>query len=308
MFEQLRQRLSGEPNKASRKEPFILDLLRPEDASELNLSWNSHFNTPALRQHIKDFPGLSLRVRGQTDYIIGDQWRRRSDVGQLTETRTRHYRAELVEALLEQYRNQGYRAIVLGNDEQSSHEKFYLDLGFSELERIVYYEKPDVLVAPLPEPGQVQVVPYHHSEETLTELLEVDHAAFPWLWWNSRAELEYYRVQEGVNIYLGYQVGLNPAGEASRRAVGYFGFTLYERWAHLDRLAVIPELQGQKVGAYLLGYAIRQMGQQGARRVTLSTQLNNSQSQRLYEGFGFQRVKSLEYSLIGKWLKEPERA
>jgi ribosomal protein S18 acetylase RimI-like enzyme len=297
MFEQLRHRLAGEANKG-KKESLIIEKIRPEEVTELNLNWNSHFNTPSLRQHLIDFPGISWRVRGHTDYIIGDLWRRRADIGQVTETRTRHYRAELVDSLLAEFIRRGCGAVVIGNDEQSDNSKFYQDAGFIELERIVYYEKPDMRQDYVHTGPPITMMPYQPSPQTLADLLEVDHAAFPWLWWNSQSELEYYFLQEGVVIYLAYSQ--NEAGIL--RPVGYFGYTLYQRWAHLDRLAVVPDVQGLRVGAYQLAYALDLMARNGARRVTLSTQLNNTQSQRLYEGFGFQRVKSLEYSLIGKWL------
>ncbi len=297
MFEQLRQRLAGDTAKV-KKESVAVERLRPEDVGQLNLNWNSHFNTPTLRQHVLDYPGLTLRLRDQADYVIGDYWRRRDEIGQLTETRSRHYRAELVECLLEEYTRRGCGAVVIGNDEHSDNAKFYQEAGFIELERIVYYEKPDMkLEFPL-ENSQLVLQPYPNTVPALTDLLQVDHASFPWLWWNSQHELEHYAAQEGVFIYLAYL----PSRAGTPQPVGYFGFTLYQRWAHLDRLATIPQLQGRRVGATQLAYAIDLMAQHGARRITLSTQLNNTQSQRLYEGFGFQRVKSLEYSLVGKWL------
>lgn len=299
MFEQWRQRLAGEVGK-TRKEPVLVEPLQPDEVATLNVGWNSHFNTPNLRQYVQQFPGLAWRVAGTTDYIVGDQWRRREDIGQITEARSRSHRAELVETLLAQYTRVGCRAVVVGSDEQNDNSKFYLEAGFEELECIVYYEKPDMHLN-YQHPGPLPLLrPLQPTQANMAELLEVDHASFTWLWWNSRAELDFYRQQEGVTIYLAYL----PEADGSPRPVGYFGFTLYERWAHLDRLAVVPGLQGRGVGAFQLAEAIKMMSARGTRRVTLSTQENNLKSQRLYEGFGFQRVKSLEYSLIGKWLGE----
>ena len=294
MFEQLRNRLA-EASKL-KKEGLAIEPLRPEEIGQINLNWNSHFNTPTLRQHLQEFPGLTLRVRGHADYIVGDNWRRRTDVGQLIETSTRHYRADLVNGLLAEYSRRGYQAVILGSDEQSDNVKFYYEAGFGELERIVYYEKPDMSLSYRHSGPPLLVQPYVHSEERMADLIRVDNASFPWLWWNNRLELDYYRQQEGVTLYMAYLDGPQP------RPVGYFGFTLYDRWAHLDRLAVVPEVQGKRVGAYQLSYAISLMAQRGAKRITLSTQLDNYKSQRLYEGFGFHRVKSLEYGLVGKWL------
>jgi ribosomal protein S18 acetylase RimI-like enzyme len=235
------------------------------------------------------------------EYVVGDNWRHREDVGQIIETKARSYRAELVQELLKVYIQRGYGAVIIGSDEQNDNARFYLEAGFYEIERIVYYEKPDVLFAYnyRQHAQNLLVIPFQAN--LLEDLLKVDHASFPWLWWNGQAELEYYLKQEGVTVYLAYLE--QPSGPP--RPIGYFGFTLYERWAHLDRLAVVPASQGQKLGAYQLAYAIELMAHRGAKRVTLSTQETNHQSQRLYEGFGFRRVRSLEYSLVGKWLKRP---
>ncbi len=301
MFDQLRQRLKEEVK--IKKEPVVLEPLRPEDISGLHLSWNSHFNSASLKEHLREFPGLSLRVRNSNDFIIGDHWRRRPEVGQIIETRSRLYRTELVNGLVNAYKKLGYGAVVIGVDEENDNSRFYFSEGFTELEQIVYYEKPNMLLRfdKTSQPDPPNLMPYQPA--FLEKLLEVDHQAFPWLWWNSQAEFDYYTRQEGVVIYLAFQNGEN----GSLRPCGYFGFTLYDRWAHLDRLAVLPVFQNQKLGAYLLAYAIEMMAQRGARRVTLSTQETNKQSQRLYEGFSFQKVRSLEYKLVGKWLDLPPR-
>ncbi|MDB5079475.1 MAG: hypothetical protein JWP00_1399 [Chloroflexi bacterium] len=298
MFDQLRQRFFTE---AGRNKPARVEPLLPSQVGELNLNWTSHFNTPALREHIEEFSGLSLRVSGHSDYIIGDNWRRRREIGQITETRTRYQRLLLVDQLVAEFARRNYKLVILGHDEQNDHQEFYTDAGFEQLERIVYYEKSDMRILPLAEFPPVSMETYRHTPAQVNDLLAVDNAAFPWLWWNSQAELNFYQAQEGVTIYLAYR----KMPDGTRQPVGYFGFTLYDRWAHLDRLAVVPGLQGQRVGAYQLGYAIGLMERRGAQRVTLSTQLNNTRSQALYEGFGFHRVKSLEYSLVGKWLHSP---
>lgn len=291
MFDHFRQRFGNE-QKPKRETPELVEL-RPEDVTSLNLGWSSHFNTASLRQHLFDYPGLSLRVRGQEEYVVGDRWRRHDGVGQILESKGRLYRPELVDGLVAEFERRGFGAIVISHDEHSDNFRLYAEAGFEEIERIVYYEKPDVQLNFAYEGTPLQFTPYNPG--LLDDLLTVDHASFPWLWWNSRREVEYYSSQDDVSIFIAY-------AENGTRPVGYFSFTLYERWAHLDRLAVIPEMQGQKVGAYQLGVGINIMAERGARRVTLSTQLNNKQSQRLYEGFGFQRVRSLEYSLIGRWL------
>ena len=60
--------------------------------------------------------------------------------------------------------------------------------------------------------------------------------------------------------------------------------------AHLDRIAVIADKQGQGLGAAQLAYVLRLMAGMGAAHVALSTQLSNAQSHKLYERFGFTRT------------------
>jgi ribosomal protein S18 acetylase RimI-like enzyme len=62
-------------------------------------------------------------------------------------------------------------------------------------------------------------------------------------------------------------------------------------YAHLARLAVLPELQGQKLGfalvQNLLDYYINQLNLWG---VTLNTQSDNASSMALYHRIGFQET------------------
>jgi ribosomal protein S18 acetylase RimI-like enzyme len=291
MFEQLRQRISG--NNQLKREPPVIVPLTPEQVHELHFGWNSHFSAETLRAHLKQFPRFAWRVMNANEYIIGDTWRKREDVGQILETRANYNRAFLVEALAQEYRKLDFGAVVLGSDEQSNYLRFYKENGFVELERIVYYEKPNVQVNFDYSSEEVSLVPFTAS--LMPALLKVDHASFPWLWWNDLPELSFYTAQNDVTLYLAYLHG---------EPVGYFGCTLYDEWGHLDRLAVVPGMQGKHIGTFLLAFCIQELAKQGAKRVTLSTQDNNIQSQRLYEGFDFQRVRNLEYSLIGKMLGE----
>jgi ribosomal protein S18 acetylase RimI-like enzyme len=119
------------------------------------------------------------------------------------------------------------------------------------------------------------------EQASLDTLLSVDHRSFPWLWWNSRAEMEGYLRIPGVYAYLAYKDGA---------PVGYASFTIYRGWAHLDRLAVVTDQQGRKYGAAQLVHALRHMVSHDVTSVALSTQVTNVQSHRLYTGFGFRQT------------------
>jgi ribosomal protein S18 acetylase RimI-like enzyme len=126
--------------------------------------------------------------------------------------------------------------------------------------------------------------------------MELDHASFPWLWWNSREEMEGYMQLPQVYVYAGWHDG---------QPVGYASFTMYERWAHLDRLVVAEQWQGRRFGAAQLHHTLLAMAAQGAAHVSLSTQEHNTQSHRLYKGFGFRQMPDM-MNLYGLWLKRDE--
>ena len=175
----------------------------------------------------------------------------------------------------------GVRMLLLPEGDWATHARVYTEQGFTRLERVIYYqllglEGGPVVTRPLP-PLEFAPLTAPH----LDAILAVDHAAFPWLWWNAEAEFRVYHAQAGVQVWLGAADGV---------PVAYAGFTMLERWAHLDRLAVDPAWHGHGYGAAMLSFALRRMAAAGANRVTLSTQETNTQSQRLYRGFGFRQT------------------
>jgi ribosomal protein S18 acetylase RimI-like enzyme len=96
-----------------------------------------------------------------------------------------------------------------------------------------------------------------------------------------------YLLAGGVSVYIA-RVGTDVGdGEP----VGYASFTMYNGWAHLDRLAVIESQQGRRYGAAQLSHAMQAMVALGATQVGLSTQEHNIQSHHLYKGFGFHQTR-----------------
>jgi ribosomal-protein-alanine N-acetyltransferase len=85
------------------------------------------------------------------------------------------------------------------------------------------------------------------------------------------------------------------------KIVAYQWSELYEKRAHLTRLAVHPDYQGQGIGRQLLYQTLADLLSTGATRITLNTQENNQRSRALYEQFGFVctplRMPILWYSL-----------
>jgi ribosomal-protein-alanine N-acetyltransferase len=71
--------------------------------------------------------------------------------------------------------------------------------------------------------------------------------------------------------------------------VGYQISTQYRDGAHLARLGVDPEWQGQGIGTLLLQNLLSRFYQRQITTVTVNTQASNIRSQRLYRDFGFYR-------------------
>jgi ribosomal protein S18 acetylase RimI-like enzyme len=75
--------------------------------------------------------------------------------------------------------------------------------------------------------------------------------------------------------------------EQDGQAIGYQISSGHWSTAHLARLAVLPELQGQGIGAMLLDELIADFARRGITIITVNTQESNIRSQALYQRFGF---------------------
>jgi ribosomal protein S18 acetylase RimI-like enzyme len=265
--------------------------LEPRDVGRLSLSWTSSYTPRELEQHLLAHPGLSWWSPAVGEYLIGGPWRHRDDIAVIQELAARFYPEQLVDAFAAACRERGYALVVMLDQQETRRESFYQRIGFELLQEIITYELPR-LPRNVPAPARLRFE--RHTPEALEDLVAVDHAAFPWLWRNTPAEFASYLALYGVEVYLGRE----PDG----RAVAYFGITSYRGWGHLDRIAVIPERQDAGYGLETLNAAVARLGEQGARRIALSTQVDNVRSQRLYEQYGFQRTTGNDYTIYGKAL------
>jgi ribosomal protein S18 acetylase RimI-like enzyme len=266
--------------------------LAPRDTARLSLAWSSSFTIRELEQHLLDYPGLSWWIPATNEYLIGRPWRHRDEIVEVQELTARLRAEELVEALAGACRERGKRLLVMLDQYEARREGFYERIGFELLQNIIIYELAR-LPRIIPAPARLRFAPV--TPATRDALLAVDHAAFPWLWWNSPAEFDAYAAIYGVEIFLGTEQDGTPAA--------YVGLTSYRGWGHLDRIAVIPERQGAGYGLEALNFAVGHLAAQGARRVGLSTQADNVRSQHLYERYGFRRVGANDYTIYGRWLE-----
>ena len=118
------------------------------------------------------------------------------------------------------------------------------------------------------------------TADDLAQTVETDASAFAPLWRNSYVALQkalpqalFATVAEKDGQIIGYQLSTpNPLG------------------AHLARLAVRKEAQGQGIGRALLTDLFIQMRKRGLERLTVNTQDDNITSLALYQKTGFMRT------------------
>ncbi|HUP28433.1 MAG TPA: GNAT family N-acetyltransferase [Chloroflexia bacterium] len=256
--------------------------LGADQARLLRLPWLSRFSTSTLAAHLARHPDHSFWVPATGEYALGSPWRYRDDIAQIVEVHARRGKVQLVGSLARKMGDRGYKLVLLDDDTWRSDPRAFAALGFSHLERIVFFHKelrandPVLMDMDVPNVEMEQA-----SVADLDLLMRLDHSSFPWLWWNSRIEFKSYIQQPDVTV----KVALSDD-----RPVGYASYTMYKGWAHLDRLAVITEQQGKGFGAAELRHVLCEMRDLGALSVNLSTQEHNTRSHSLYTRFGFRQT------------------
>lgn len=246
-----------------------------------------------LADAIGSNPGLAWRVDGTSEYVIGGHWRRRAEIGSVEELHARKHRRRLLVHLRNQLRQAGAALMVLSTVEQDRNLGAYLAEGFVVVDEIVRYQR-DGTGPRVPAPD-LPIRPLLAADRP--RLLTVDHSAFPWLWWNSDEEFDWYLGLPGVEAYVLLE------GE---RVVGYAGITISGRQGHLDRLAVDPDYQARGYGKALVQHVLRRMAERRVERVALTTQVDNYKSAGLYAALGFVRT-GVRYPIYGAWLNDEDK-
>lgn len=290
----------GDSDTDRRDEKLVVIPLAADDAHRLRLGWTSRFDRSDIRSLVARYPDLSQWIPETGEYLIAGPWRHRDEVSSVLELSGREGGPSLLRSFAEASASQGKQVALLSEHQETRNPSLYDRAGFELIEHIMIYELPHV---PPIDTSRFRLRFEEMSvnrEEPLSELLELDHGSFPWLWWNSSDEFVSYGRAHGVKIYGGR--------DSSGQLVSYIGVTRFRSWGHLDRIAVRPDLQGQGIGLESLEWAIYVLSMSGARRIGLSTQARNERSRLLYERYGFRRSPQQDYYLYGRWLREDNRA
>ncbi len=281
---------------AARAAEHDVRVLRPDEIGQLRLGWQHRHEADEIARLLAIYPDRSVWLPDTREFVLVGPWRHRFDVAGVVELAAVRNAEALISRAVDQARFHDAALVLITELDERRRPAFYDRIGFTEIEEVVTYEtdRPAPTLVDTRPLTFVQVA--GHDPGLLEQVMELDHVAFPWLWWNSSEEIAAYSFMPGVGIFVGLLDGA---------IVSYVGVTSYPGWGHLDRIAVDPRFQGQGFGRTTLAFALGTLTSRGARQIGLSTQGDNRRSQRLYEQFGFKRSRVNDYRLYGLWLRDP---
>lgn len=274
--------------------------LGPADIPRLRIGNHPRLRPGDAESLVIQAPGLSKWHPESGEFLLVTPWRHRSDIPSVNVLHAFEHEDELLSGATASAEEQGKAAFVLMDAFEIRRPAFYERNNLQKLESILTYEHrtPEDLLANAP-PMQQEFEPWFGGDDAmLDELMELDHAAFPWLWRNSREEFLAYARMPFVEVWVGRIDG---------RMTSYLGITHFRGWSHLDRIAIVPDVQGQGLGRETLRAAVERMLDTGAARIGLSTQKNNIRSRRMYERSGFRETPDMNYDVYGILFEEGKR-
>jgi [ribosomal protein S18]-alanine N-acetyltransferase len=146
--------------------------------------------------------------------------------------------------------------------------------GFHETNGVVTLRRE---FSPLPDLVPHEAAIRKASADDLPAIVQVDTAAFSPLWRYNQRDLEAAARQAATFTMI----------EHNNQVIGYQLSTRYAGSGHLARLAIHPDFQGRKLGGVLIHNMLHFFMAQGVPVITVNTQADNYQSQRLYTQYGF---------------------
>lgn len=272
--------------------PDVILPLTEFDLPKLHIS-NHHRLTPGdAAAWVCEMQGLHQWHPASGEFLFVGPWRHRSDIPTIRLLSSFSHEKELLQASIDEADRRGMTAYVTWELHERRKSQFYQRIGFDLLEGILTYEHTRIAdfagdtIAPRQEFCPVTPA----DVELFQAVKQLDTAAFTWLWRNSDQEFHWWLSQPTVQMFAGMFGG---------RVCSYYGVTLFQNYAHLDRIAVHPDFQGQGLGRETLHVALRRLASLGVRTVGLSTQRHNGVSTRLYEDSGFRRTPHDDFQMYG---------
>lgn len=265
--------------------------LWPADVPHLYLDSHPRLTAGEATRLLAERPGASFWIPASGEFVLVTPWRHRAELVTVHTFGAFANEDVLLNAAMTYAKENGMAGFVVVNINETRRPSFYVRHGLRRFEQIVTYEhrRPSRLASAWTGADLQFRRVDGRDEGVLRDVLELDHAAFPWFWWNSPEEFHAYLQYPGVEVW---------ATVRQHEVVAYFGSTNYRRWGHLDRIATRPELQGTGIGRATLSFAAKVMTERGCRRLALSTQGNNAHSRGMYQRSGFVRTPVDDYCVF----------
>lgn len=268
------RRILGRPS------PLKPQVLQPADLFRLRLELHPRLDLDEADEVLRQRPGASFWIPESEEFILVQPWRNCDEISAIHTFGAFANEDMLVNAVMNHARETGQAGMVAVDLHETRQPSFFQRHGLTRAEEIVTYTRANLHA--LREPVTPSLLSMTRVEAGTSPLLDavvdLDHRAFPWFWWNSVLEFEIYLDYPSVEVW---------AGTIDDEVVAYAGITRYRGWAHLDRIAISPDRQGMGLGRDMLHQIMRQAARRGAQSLALSTQRGNQRSRRLYERSGF---------------------
>lgn len=160
----------------------------------------------------------------------------------------------------------------------------------------------DTWPEPSPDPPISDLKLVSMKLEHLDAVLEIENSSFPIPW--RREAFEYDLVQNA----LGHYWSLFQKHEL----IGYAGFWLVDRIAHLTTICIRENFRGKGLGRWLLLTVMKLGAEMGAERFTLEVRESNIPAISMYESVGYKIVgrrekyyKEINEDALIMWTGEP---
>jgi len=128
------------------------------------------------------------------------------------------------------------------------------------------------------------ILPMEHSD--LEEVVKIESLSFPEPW--SMAMFYHELVLPFSHFYVMRE---ESEGNKQGRMVAYGGFWMVKDEAHITNLAVHPDYRNRGIGTKFMGILLEKAKNLGAKEATLEVRASNKAGQRLYEKWGFKKVR-----------------
>lgn len=197
-----------------------------------------------------------------------------------------HFLDLLLDALYEPLLKRGVQHLYYsGNDlENDWLRNPLLERGFVPFRKLYAYDKFDYQI---PTPGNQEVRLRRAEPRDIPTLLKLEELCFEQFW--------RYDPHSFVDIIHTHPYFV--VAELDGQIVGYQFNALDGEYGYLVRIAVHPDFHRYGIGARLMAEAVQFFKQARSIRIMLNTQEDNTHAHRLYEWFGFVRIRQIGFVL-----------